>query len=109
MRIKKAKLEYWVFYISFQGNLEQFNILSGNFKDVLVKRIKQYKINDLKGLKEILRRDFIYRYWNKSECEYLICDCFGKELSKSDVWYQIKPNLDLIVKHINDEMKLGFE
>lgn len=114
MKIKNAKLAYYVFNYDFnKKEVYRFNILdSEDLKERIVKGIKKGEIKDIPSLKESLKRYFMYRYWSKAEYEILVTDLFPKDFEKEsvklDVWFQIEPNLDRIVEHIVNEMQIEF-
>lgn len=58
-------------------------------------------------LREYLKRQFMYRFWSKSEHEMIVTGFMnGDDLHKIDVWAQIEPNLDRITEYVINEMQL---
>lgn len=94
------KLKYYAFYYDFNGKkLCRTNVI----RDDLIERVK-YMVRTNKTYNEIreqVRLELMYHYWCKSEYEVIVCDLHKREYNeKIDMWYQIEPNLDLIVKEL---------
>ena len=69
-------------------------------------------IDNKEDLKEWLKRELMYYYWCKSECEYVIGGLFNheeKDLQKLDIWFQLEINLDRIVDYVMKEMNISFK
>ena len=59
-------------------------------------------------MKEHLKREFMYRYWSKAECEMGMGGLWStiEELEKIDMWYQIEMNFDNVIDYIILKMDL---
>lgn len=109
MRIKNANLKWNVlYYDSNTSKITPYNILGYSFAEELAKEVKKYKIENREQLKEHLKREFMYHYWSKSECEMAMGGLYTKyeDFEKIDMWYQIEMNLDNIVDYIILNMRL---
>lgn len=110
MKIARVNLEWYAIrYDSNKKSIVQYNILGGNFKDILAKEIRKKKITNFKELKEYLRKEFMYYYWSKCEHEIAVWNLFDinqERAEKIDIYYQLKPNLDRIAEYINNTMDL---
>ena len=110
MKIKNVNLEWNVLYHDFNARkIKPYNIFAGSFVEDLAKAIKKEKIEDREQLKEYLKRDFMYHYWSKSECEILVGGLHSSDINefeKLDIWYQIEMNFDLIVDYIISKMEI---
>lgn len=66
------------------------------------------KCETREDFKTWLRKELMYHYWSKAECEIQVGGLFAKEdkdFHKIDIWYQLEPNLDTMVDYIIKEMK----
>lgn len=111
MKIKNANLSYMVLmYNSNTHMISRYNILGGSFAQDVSKAIKKYKITTRASFREWLKSEFRYHYWSKSECEILVGPPHSrfeeKDFDKIDIWYQIYPNLDIIMEYIIKEMNI---
>ena len=106
---QKVKLEYYVLNFDFNGRkIINYNILS-NWEDIIRKMKK--KPNSYEEFKELLKREFKYRYQGKAEYEIVATGLIFVEESaeKIDVWAQIEPNFDIIADYIKNTMKLEWK
>lgn len=106
---QKVKLEYYVLNFDFNGRkIIKYNVL-GNWEDTIRKMKK--KSNSYEEFKELLKREFKYRYWGKAEYEIVATRLIFVEESaeKIDVWAQIEPNFDIIADYIKNTMKLEWK
>lgn len=111
MRIAKANLEFKALNYNWnKHSLEFFNVLGGDFKNKLVKKIKNGTITDRATLKDEVVHYLKYNYWGRREYELSIGDlgCSMDDLEKMDVWSQLKPNLEHIIDHIIKELDLNY-
>lgn len=72
------------------------------------KTFKRRNIKDKKDLKKFVNSHFMYHYWSKCEWEYIASDWPPKKDNrevKIDVYQQLKPNIDLIVDIIWEQIK----
>ena len=111
--MKKVNLVWYAFREDFNShNLERFNVLSG-YEEEIKKRIKREKITTREQFKESIRIMLMSRFWGRAEYEVLVSGLFTRDedkyVFKIDVWYQLEPNLDLIVDYIIKEMKLKID
>ena len=101
--MKRKVLSWFAFYSDFNSdNLKRVNVLGG-LEDDIKKRVKKEKATTREEVKEILRRELMWRYWCKSEWEVIVSGLFAKtdeERHKIDVWYQLEPNLDIITDYV---------
>lgn len=109
---KKVNLEYYVLNEDFNTHkIEPYNILGGTWiSEYVYKNKKKFKSHD--ELKELLRIEFMSKFWSRAEYEILIGGLFVKypdEFEKIDIWEQIKPNLDLITSYIEDKMEIEYK
>lgn len=106
---KKVKLEYYVLNFDFNGRkIINYNVLF-NWEDTIRKTKK--KSNSYEEFKELLMREFKYRYWGKAEYEIVATGLTFREecASKIDVWSQIEPNFNIIADYIKNAMKLEWK
>ena len=109
-------LEYYVFRRDFNRNrLEQLNIFSYVTPEKIKQGIDERQITNRKDFKNFLKTEFMYYFWAKCEHEvivnsfpYLEDEKVGDNGIKIDVWYQIEPNLDLIVDYVIEKLGLDF-
>lgn len=100
------KLEWYVLIHNFnEGRIDYYNIFSNakmmDEKFGIPKLLKSYTTYN--NFKEELGKLFRYAYHSKVEYELLVSGVPKGEQYKLDIWYQIKPNLDLIAKYIIEE------
>lgn len=96
--MEKKEPKFYVMYYDWNGRkVKRANIIRQEIIEDLQKRVK-------KGAKrgELLNRLVSllkYYYWSKAEYEIMVGDLFCKsgELEKIDVWFQLEPNVDLIL------------
>ena len=110
MKIKNVNLKWNVLRYDFNlKRIRPYNVLGYSFADELAKDIKKYKIINREQLKEHLKKEFMYHYWSKSECEVAIGGLhsdFPKDVEKVDIWSQIEMNFDNIIDYIILKMRL---
>lgn len=83
---------------------EMINIFGSPYVMEDIKKFKKQKLNK-KELKEQLNKTFMYTYWSKIQYEIELRPKFGKnELHYTDVYEQIKANLDLITDYVYDKI-----
>lgn len=111
MRIKRAKLEWNVLLHDFnKDEIRNYNIFWEKSPEEIANRIKKNKITTYKEFKESMKRDFMARYWSRAEYEIIVSGfCKNAKEYKIDVWRQIEMNLDRVLEHIIDEMKIRFK
>lgn len=111
-------MEYYCFEQDFNSNeFVWFNILNkGLIEEIeyLYKHQKTkdeyWKIKTKDDFKERIRRYFSYRYWGKTERECILKNWSGHDLEmKIDVYWQILPNLNLIIDIICNAMDIKFD
>lgn len=99
-------LKWYVLRDDFNAReVKHYNALGG-WEDDIRKARKKFKTKE--DLKAWLRREFMYYYWSKAECEIQVAGLFAKEekeFKKIDIWYQLEPNLDIIADYIIHELK----
>lgn len=111
MKIKNVNLNYNVLLYDFnKNNIINYNVLRHIDTNIIHKKIKKNEITNYNDLKEYLDREFRYNFSSRSEFEIMVGDLLMKEdkFIKIDAYRQIKMNLDLIVKHVIDEMRIEF-
>lgn len=91
---------YAMVYEWNEHKIKYTNIIREDILQALEKMIKKGAKKD--ELKERLESLLKYHYWSKSEYEIMVGDLFCKEdeLEKIDVWFQIEPNINLILDNI---------
>lgn len=97
---KKEPKFYAMVYDWNSHKIKYTNIIREDILQKLEKMIKKgAKKEELKHRLESLLK---YHYWSKSEYEIMVGDLFCKpeELEKIDVWFQLEPNVDLILENI---------
>ena len=99
-------LEWYVLKDDFGSReVRHYNALC-NWEDDIKQARKKCKTRE--QFKEWLRKELMYHYWSKAECEIQVAGLFAKtddEFKKIDIWDQIQPNLDIMVDYIIYEMK----
>lgn len=118
MIIKRANLHWYVINKDFNSEtVKQYDVLGGT-EEKIAKMIKKRKIKTREQFKENLKISLMSRYWSRCEYEILVGDIFLnddnleqwlKNASKVDIWFQIEPNLDIMVDYIIDKMQIKFE
>lgn len=102
-------LKWYVLKENFNTRkIEKYNVLSG-WEDDIKKARKKCKTKE--ELKEWLKREFMYYYWSKCECEIFVAGLFTKDpkdFQKIDIWTQLEPNLDVITDYVCRELNLKF-
>lgn len=109
MKIKNVNLKWNVLrWDSNTKKVTPYNILGYSFAETLAADIKKKKIVNREQLKEHLKREFMYRYWSKAECEMGMGGLWStiEELEKIDMWYQIEMNFDNVIDYIILKMDL---
>lgn len=118
MKIKNVNLEWNVLRWDFNSKKAcKYNVMHNDFPERIAKAIRSPKgsyrhIDNKEDLKEWLKRELMYYYWCKSECEYVIGGLFNheeKDLQKLDIWFQLEMNLDRIVDYVMKEMNISFK
>lgn len=108
---KKVKLEYYVLNGDFNENtIKPYNVLGDWIIDFV--STNKNKFNSHEELRDLLKHEFMYYYWCKSEYEIMVGGLFDKypdDFKKIDIWSQIEPNLDLITSYIEKEMKIEYK
>lgn len=104
-------LKYYAIRYDFNSRqIKPYNALAGWEEDIKKAR-KQKKFSTKEEFKNWLDGQFQYYYWSKSECEILVGGLHirdEKELEKIDIYYQLKPNLDIITDYIIKELNFKF-
>lgn len=104
-------LKWYVLKHNFNSRqVEPYNALSGWEDDIKLSR-KKGKFKTKQEFKDWLLREFRYYYWSKSECEIVVGGLHIKnenELQKIDIFYQLEPNIDIIVDYIIKELNFKF-
>ena len=72
-------------------------------RDDLIEDVKKAKKKG-NDIKEVVKRNLMWRYWSKCEWEYVIQDLWGNLEEKQDVWFQVGMNLDRITEYIEREL-----
>ncbi len=109
MIIKRANLEWNVLrWDDSKKKVINYDIFTGMAEDI-AREVRLGHIYDKSILREYLKTRFIYDYWSKTECEFLISGLYGDECEKVDIWRQIEPNLNKIVDYVNERMDLKFK
>ena len=106
---RNIKLEYYVLNFDFNNRkIIKYNVL-GNWEDTI--RKKKKKSNSYEEIKELLMREFKYRYWGKAEYEIIAAGLMFQDESavKIDVWSQIEPNFNIIADYIKNTMNLEWK
>ena len=106
---RNIKLEYYVLNFDFNNRkIIKYNVL-GNWEDAIRKMKK--KSNSYEEFKELLMREFKYRYWGKAEYEIVATGLTFREeyAAKIDVWSQIEPNFNIVADYIKNTMKLEWK
>lgn len=104
----KKRLYFWALNMDVNTNkLENINVMEAIDIEKMKKEIKKGKIHDFETLALYLQKEFMYRYWSRTEYEIVVKDLFEKsDEYKIDVWYQIEPNLSVITKYVIEELGL---
>lgn len=116
MKRRNKKLEWYAFRHDWNTKgLVKTNVLGVSFAEDILKRIKRDKITTYEDFKEAVIRELKYHYMSKAEYEVLVTDLFPRDYEdfcnraiKIDIWYQLEPNIDRIVKYIMEELRLEF-
>lgn len=108
----KNELEWYVLNYDFNSNkIIMYNVLK-YWYDKIKEARKKRKFNNRQTFKEWLKRNFMYYYWSKSECEIQVAGLLAKdekEFEKIDIWYQLEPNLDNICDYLIAKMNFRFK
>lgn len=110
--MKTTKLEWYVLNHDFNSKkIISYNVLNG-WEDALKEARKKKKFNNRETLKNYLKREFMYYYWCKAECEISVGGLFVKDIDKDlfkiDIWSQLEPNLDRITDYVISAMNFRF-
>lgn len=83
---------------------------SDSYEKQLKKARRKREFTNYEELKEYLRKDFLYHFWSKSECEIIVCSLSinWNEFEKIDIYRQLEMNLDRIAEYIIKELKFRF-
>lgn len=110
MKVKNVNLEWYALRWDFNNNkLVRCNVLGNDFKDEVYKKIKNKSIKTKDDLKKSLKSYLMYRYWCKAEHEILVSYHFSNSnTNKIDIYYQLEPNLDIMVDYIINKMDIKF-
>ena len=113
MKVKNANLKWLVLMCDFNSKeIRGYNVFNKAFVEELHKKVLKKKVTNKEQLKNFIDSFFMYHYWSKSEFEILVGGLFvkdEKDLTKIDIYTQLKMNLDLIVEYVNQELKLNFK
>ena len=109
MKIRNVELEWYVLRWDVNSKkVINYNILKW-LKEDIANEVRRKKIYNKDTLYDYLKRQFMYYYWSKTECEFFISDLHGDDYEKVDIWRQIEPNLNHIVEYVDKSMDLKFE
>lgn len=107
---RKVELKYYVINGDVgKGGIEEYNVLRG-ISEYIYKNRKKIKSHE--ELKEMLKGEFKYHYWSRAEYEVIVGglgDKYPEEYEKIDIWRQIEPNLEVITKYIEGEMRIEYD
>lgn len=97
MNNTKKPTFYAIRYSWNDHRIKPMNVISTTIIDDLKKKVK--KGAKRSELKERLISLLKHYYWSKAEHEIMAGDLFCKreELEKIDIWFQLEPNVDLIL------------
>lgn len=102
MKIKNVDLKWNVLYYDFNSKkIRSYDVMNG-IKDAVVKEIKAENIYNRTTLTLFLKKEFMYRYWSRTEYEILVSG-LNTEFStaeKIDIYKQLEMNIDQIVDYI---------
>ena len=110
----KLKLEWYTFNHDFNTKeIYNFNVLQQGYILDLIRMIedKYYNVHDFNSLKECVDRWANYHFNHKTEHEVFAIYLRGwfddeDKSTKLSVYDQLKPNLDILTKYINDNLKI---
>lgn len=110
MKLKNVDLKWYALRWDFNKNtLVRCNVLGNDFKDEVYKKIKNKSIKTKDDLKKSLKSYLMYHYWCKAEHEILTSYIIpNSDHIKIDIYYQLEPNLDIMVDYIIDKMDIKF-
>lgn len=111
MKVKNINLEYNVLIYDWNSKkVGKCNVMRILNLDTIRKKILKREITNYGEFKECLRKEFMCRFWSKSEYEVLVGDLFFNKdtFEKIDAYRQIEMNLDLITKYVINEMQIKF-
>ena len=112
MKVKNANLEWKVLRHDFNTNeIVLYNVVGQEFIDTLHKAVISKKVASYEQLKEFIDRYFMRKYWCRAEHEIAVGGLFAKsekDLTKIDIYTQLKMNLDRITEYVNAELKINF-
>lgn len=96
--MKKKELKFYAMVYNWNSHkIEHTNVIRKDILTPLEKMIKKKATRtELKCRLESLLK---YYYWSRAEYEIMAGDlfCNPDELEKIDVWFQLEPNIDLIL------------
>lgn len=99
-------LQWYVLREDFSTReVKHYNALKG-WEEYIKKARKKCETRE--DFKIWLRKELMYHYWSKAECEIQVAGLFANKdehFKKIDIWYQLEPNLDTMVDYIIKEMK----
>lgn len=109
---KKIKLEYYVIITDFNTKkVMEYNIFYDGLVSKIYNYVKKKYIESHEDLKKFLEIDFISNYYARAEYEILVgglFDEFPMDYTKIDIWYQIKPNLEIITRYVEEKMQIKY-
>lgn len=113
MKVKNVNLEWKVLrHDSSSNEIKEYNVFRSDFIVKLHKEVLKKNVTNYEQLKEFINKDFMYYYWSKSECEILVGGLLikdmEKDLTKIDIYTQLKMNLDRITEYVNKKLNLKF-
>lgn len=112
--------KFYAFYHEFNGNqLVAYNVITESLIQDLDKVVGKKYYNFRKSKYEYLDSrekfieqldsEFMYRYWSKSEWEFICSNWTGKKFEqKVDVYAQLKPNIEVIADLIIQAMDIDW-
>ena len=112
MKVKNANLEWKVLRHDFNSDkIVEYNVFSDYFVNKLHIAIRKKEVANYEQLKKYIKNYFLYYFWCKSECEIMVGGLFTKEpnLTKIDIYTQLKMNLDRITEYVNRELRIDFK
>lgn len=103
-------LEFYALAYDFnKQELVKINIFNSvSFLDKVQESITQYNVDkSLEHFKQNINAGLKYTFWSRREYELSVGDAFETDLSKYekiDVYQQVFPNLNILVKYIIDNI-----
>lgn len=120
---KKKWTPFYVLYKNFNSKkVEKYNVMVSLYNTIFntngsISKSRFYIIDDdykrkeiknKQDLKQFIDRHFRYLYWAKCEWEFIVREwptCSEEHDEKIDVYTQLKPNIDLIVDIVWEQIK----